>query len=212
MPHEYRITLWRRLLAFLCRTRLIAHHKNRSERTHRSEERRHKKTPAAERKSEKKSKTGADRGSWIEDVVKNSMRDVAHRYEAQRIRKLSGPVSRGPPLVMPERARAHALYMHAGAVQAQSHQARTSYHSARRVCALFTSACASWFCLLTRVRTTRNNRCYTCETRRQCPRAGAIFRENGTQSFMKTDCLPPPKPSFPTPSVVCLAQTSESFQ
>jgi hypothetical protein len=28
------------------------------------------------------------------------MRDVAHRYEAQRIRKLSGPVSRGPPLVM----------------------------------------------------------------------------------------------------------------
>ena len=31
--------------------------------------------------------------------MKNSMRDVAHRYEAQRIRKISGPVSRGPPLV-----------------------------------------------------------------------------------------------------------------
>jgi len=43
---------------------------------------------------------GADRGSWIEEVVNNSMRDVAHRYEVLRMRKISGPQSRGPPLVI----------------------------------------------------------------------------------------------------------------
>jgi hypothetical protein len=77
-----------------------AYNNNHSERSHRSEDRRHKKTLAAGQKAPKASCTGADRGSWIEDVVKNSMRDVAHRYEAQRIRKISGPVSRGPPLVI----------------------------------------------------------------------------------------------------------------
>ena len=32
-----------------------------------------------------------DRASWIEEVVRNSMRDVAHRYETARCRKISGP-------------------------------------------------------------------------------------------------------------------------
>ena len=41
-----------------------------------------------------------DRGSWIEDVVKNSMRDVAHRFETTRLRKLSAPICHGPSKVL----------------------------------------------------------------------------------------------------------------
>jgi len=150
-----------------------ARHINHSERAHRNEETRHKKTPGAERKSEKKSKT--DRGSWIEDVVRNQMRDVAHRYEAQRIRKLSGPISRGPPLVMRERARTHAPYMHAGAEPTFSRQEHTLCRVGAPCARLVPQPRESWFCPLTRVRATRNNRFYTCETRRQCPRASRIL-------------------------------------
>ena len=35
--------------------------------------------------------TSTDRASWIEEVVRNSMRDVAHRYETARCRKITGP-------------------------------------------------------------------------------------------------------------------------
>ena len=38
-----------------------------------------------------------DRGSWIEEVTKNSMKDVAHRYESARQRKLLVPAQSGAP-------------------------------------------------------------------------------------------------------------------
>ena len=74
-----------------------------------------------------------------------------------------------------ERARTHAPYMHAGAEPTFSRQEHTLCRVGAPCARLVPQPRESWFCPLTRVRATRNNRFYTCETRRQCPRASRIL-------------------------------------